>query len=102
MKTTIDFFFVPKQYLEPNPDSDIQRFLDQIVSHGFSKAILAIADKYNTDYLTARRCLIQIQQSQSTFSLYGICSHVFEGKGWAASQFIVLLAQNTNVGETKC
>jgi hypothetical protein len=87
MKPAIEFFFVPKQFLKPDPETEAQSFIDKIVSREFYKAVTMIAEKYSADYLITRELLIGIQQSQSTFSLYGICCHVFEGKGWAASQF---------------
>lgn len=89
MKIAIDFFLVPKQYLKPNADTEVQPFIDQIASSEFHKAVKLISEKYNVNYLTARSKLIKICQAQSTFSLYGICCHVLEGKGWAASQFAV-------------
>ena len=103
MKPTFDFFFVSKQYLEIDDiDSSVQHLFDKVASQEFYKAIVAISDKYGIDYLTTRGYAIKIQRSQSTFSLYGICNHIFEGENWAARQFTSLLIQNTNLGETKC
>lgn len=94
MKTEFNFFVVPTNLLEPHPDPTGQHWMDQVVSCQFYKAVKVIAEKYNVDYLTARSNLIKIQQNQSTFSLYGICCHVFEGKGWAASQFTFNCGRN--------
>jgi hypothetical protein len=98
METPFDFFIVSKQYLEIDDiDPNVQHVFDKIASQEFYKAIATIANKYNIDYLTARGYLIEIQRSQSTVNLSGICRHVFEGENWAASQFTSRLAQNANL-----
>jgi len=93
MKASIEFFFLPKQFLKPDPDTEAQGLIDKIASREFYKAVTMIAEKYSVDYLTAREVSIEIYQTQSTFSFYGIFCHIFEGDGWAASQFTLACNQ---------
>jgi hypothetical protein len=94
MKIEFDYFSVPKQFLEPDSDPTIQHLIDQIAHCESYKAVKRIAEKYNVHYLVARSSLIEIMQKESTFSLYGICSHVFKENNWYVSQFILNCKQN--------
>ncbi len=95
MKAPFDFFFVPKEYLEIDDiDVNVQHLFDKVASLEFYKAISAIAERYNIDYVLTRTCVIKVKKSQptSTLNLYAICKNVFEGDeedNWAARHLIL-------------
>ena len=85
---SIDYFTAPsKQILDlPEKHEEYQPICDAIYCYQFYKAVGAIAEKYSLDYLLTRAELVRMYEKQSTFSLYGICSHAIEGEGYVAEK----------------
>jgi hypothetical protein len=103
MTAPFNFFIVPKEYLEIDDiDPTVQHLFDKVASQEFYKAIAAIAERYNIDYLLARTCVIEVKKSQptSTLNLYAICENVFEGAeedNWAARHFKIRVDEKQNI-----
>jgi hypothetical protein len=85
---SIDYFTAPsKQILDlPQKHEEYQPICDAVYCYQFYKAVGVIAEKYSLDYLLTRAELVRMYEKQSTFSLYGICSHAIEGEGCVAEK----------------
>jgi len=85
----ISHFVLPKGLLDlPRRNPAYDPVWDAISCHDFYQAVRLVASRYDLEYLRARTKLVELYRGQSTFSMYGICSHALLEDGYVVEQLM--------------
>jgi hypothetical protein len=98
---SIRFFVTSVKLLDlPNQEPAFSPVIDAVTCEPLYLAVQAVASKFNLDYMTVRRKLVELYKYQQIFSFYGICSHALESSGYVPEELSKLASLQDVIAHT--